>query len=136
MRTNQASSVARVTTVAGLLAGAAGISILWLSGVEFPFTAILPPGVWILLAMAAVVAFGPWRWAPAVGAFGGLFVTVGFVLSGSLPNLLGADGTSVLVGSWVQLLGVLTAFIAGVLATRHNYRHRRATTREADRGTS
>jgi protein-S-isoprenylcysteine O-methyltransferase Ste14 len=68
--------------------------------------------------------------AAAVGAFGGLFVTVGFVISGSVPNLFGADGTSVLIGSWVQLLGVLTAFGAGVIATSANYRHRSVDTEE------
>jgi hypothetical protein len=130
MKTQKTRSVSRAATVAGLVAGAVGIGILWQSGVEFPFTAILPPGIWILLAMAAVVAFAPWRWAPGVGAFGGLFVTVGFVISGSVPNLFGADGTSVLIGSWVQLLGVLTAFGAGVIATSANYRHRSVDTEE------
>ncbi|MDR7303804.1 hypothetical protein [Haloactinomyces albus] len=122
MSAQQARSVPRVATVVGLLAGATGIGILWSSGVEFPFTAILPPDIWILLAMTAVVAFAPWRWAPGIGAFGVLFVIVGFVISGSVPNLFGADGTSVLIGSWVQLLGVLTAFVAGVIAIRVNYR--------------
>ena len=129
MTRRQGMPGARVATVAGLLIGATGIGILWRSGVEFPFIAILPPGVWILLAMAAVVAFAPWRGAPGVGVFGGLFVTVGFVISGSVPNLFGADGTNVLVGSWLQLIGVLTALITGVVATRANYRgptHNRA----------
>jgi hypothetical protein len=61
MKTQKTRSVSRAATVAGLVAGAVGIGILWQSGVEFPFTAILPPGIWILLAMAAVVAFAPWR---------------------------------------------------------------------------
>lgn len=123
MTRQQDMPAARVATVAGLLVGATGICILWRSGVEFPFLAILPPGVWILLVMAAVVAFAPWRWAPGVGAFGGLFVTVGFVLSGAVPNLFGANGTNVLVGSWLQLIGVLTALVGGVIAVRANYQH-------------
>jgi hypothetical protein len=45
-------------------------------------------------------------------------------------NLFGADGTSVLIGSWVQLLGVLTAFGAGVIATSANYWHRSVDTEE------
>jgi hypothetical protein len=52
----------------------------------------------------------------------GLFVTVGFVVSGAAPNLVGRDGTSVAIGTWIQLTGVLTALIAGVIATRANYR--------------
>jgi predicted cation transporter len=57
-----------------------------------------------------------------VGAFLGLFVTVGFVISGGLPNLVGREGTSVAIGTWIQMAGVLTALIAGVVATRSNYR--------------
>ncbi len=42
----------------------------------------------------------------------------------SWPDLWGAQGASVLVASWIQLLGVLTALVAGVIATRANYRTR------------
>ena len=71
---------------------------------------------------AAATTLGPW--APAVGAFLGLFITVGFVASGGPPNLVGRDGTSVAIGTWIQMLGVLTALVAGVMATRANYRNR------------
>jgi hypothetical protein len=110
----------RAVTVAGLVVGAAGIAILWASGVEFPVYP--PPGIVILLAGALFVGLAPWPWAPGVGAFLGLFVTVGFVASGGPPNLFGRDGTSVAIGTWIQMTGVLTALIAGVLATRANYR--------------
>jgi protein-S-isoprenylcysteine O-methyltransferase Ste14 len=68
------------------------------------------------------VGLAPWPWTPALGAFLGLFVTVGFVASGGPPNLVGRDGTSVAIGTWIQLIGVLTALVAGVIATRINYR--------------
>jgi hypothetical protein len=110
----------RAATVAGLLIGAGGIAILWASGVQFPIYP--PPGIVILLAGAIFVALAPWRWTPAVGAFLGLFVTVGFVASGGPPNLVGRDGTSVAIGTWIQLIGVLTTLVAGVIATRINYR--------------
>jgi len=100
--------------------GALGIAILWVSGVEFPIYP--PPGIIILLAGAIFVSLASWRWAPAVGAFLGLFVTVGFVASGGPPNLFGRDGTSVAIGTWIQLIGVLTALVAGVITTRANYR--------------
>jgi hypothetical protein len=89
-------------------------------GVEFPFYP--PPGIIILLAGAIFVGLAPWPWAPAVGAFLGLFLTVGFVVSGGPPNLVGEDGTRVAIGTWIQMIGVLTALIAGVIATRANYR--------------
>ena len=57
-----------------------------------------------------------------MAAFLGLFVTVGFVISGGPPSLVGRDGTSVAIGTWIQMTGVLTALIAGVIATRANYR--------------
>jgi hypothetical protein len=110
----------RAATVVGLVAGAVGIAILWASGVEFPVYP--PPGIVILLAGVIFVALARWSWAPGVGAFLGLFVTVGFVVSGGPPNLVGRDGTSVAIGTWIQMIGVLTALIAGVIATRANYR--------------
>ena len=121
-------------TVAGLVVGAAGIAVLWVSGVEFPVA--IPPGLVILLVCALFVALAPWRWAAGVGAFLGLFVTCGFLISGGVPNLLGAEGSTffgtpnpvdrdtlgTLVGTWLQTIGALAALIAGVVATRNNYR--------------
>jgi hypothetical protein len=111
----------RAATVAGLVVGALGIAILWASGVAFPFYP--PPGIVILLAGALVVGLAPWRWAPGVGASLGLFVLVGFLISPTgLTNLVGRAGTSVAIGQGIQVIGVLTALIAGVIATRANYR--------------
>lgn len=120
MNAQRAWSEPRTATVGGLVVGAMGIAILWASGVEFPIYP--PPGIPILLAGAIFVAMARWPWAPGVGAFLGLFVTVGFVVSGGPPNLVGRDGTIVAIGTWIQMTGVLTALIAGVIATRTNYR--------------
>jgi hypothetical protein len=121
MNAQRSWSRSRAATVAGLVAGASGIAVLWASGrIEFPFYP--PPGIVILLAGAVFVGLAPWPWAPGVGAFLGLFVTVGFVASGGPPNLVGREGTGVAIGTWIQMAGVLTALIAGVVATRSNYR--------------
>jgi hypothetical protein len=110
----------RAATVAGLVAGALGIGILWASGVEFPIYP--PPGMIILVAGALFVGLAPWRWAPVVGVLIGLFLVVGFLASGGPPNLVGRDGAGVAVGTWIQMVGVVVALIAGVLATRAGYR--------------
>jgi len=115
----------RAATVAGLVAGAVGIAILWASGVEFPIYP--PPGTIILLGGAIFVGLTSWPWAPAVGAVLGLFMTVGFVASGGPPNLFGQDGTGVAIGTWIQMAGVLTALAAGLIATRANYREQAQT---------
>jgi hypothetical protein len=114
---------ARAATIAGLLAGAAGIAILWASGVEFPIYP--PPGIVILTAGALFLALVHRPWAPAVGAFLGLFVTVGFLISPTgLSNLTGEAGTGIEIGQGIQVIGVLIALVAGVVATRVNYRTR------------
>ena len=116
----------RAVTVAGLVVGALGIGILWASGVEFPIYP--PPGIVILLAGAVLVGLASWRWAPGVGAFLGLFVLVGFLISPTgRSNLLGEAGAAVAIGQAIQVLGVLTALIAGVVArANHHYDQARA----------
>lgn len=114
-----------LATLAGLVVGAGGIAILWATGEQFPIA--VPPGLLILVAGALFVGFTSWRWTPAVGAFLGLFVIVGFllasVLSGNgIDNLVGDHGAGRAIGQAVQLVGVVVATIAGTLATRHNYR--------------
>jgi hypothetical protein len=115
------SSRFRIATIAGLLVGAVGIGVLWASGVEFPIYP--PPGIVILVGGALFVTFVRRAWSPAVGAFLGLFVTVGFLISPTgVSNLTGAEGASVAVGQAIQVAGVLTALVSGSLATRAKYR--------------
>jgi hypothetical protein len=119
MNAKISSSRSRATTMAGLVVGALGIAILWASGVEFPIYP--PPGIIILAVGAVFVAFRRWSWTPAVGAFLGLFVTIGFLASpDGLSNLAGGAGTSVAIGQGIQVIGVVAALIAGVVATRAN----------------
>jgi K+-sensing histidine kinase KdpD len=121
MNAQRSLSRSRAATVVGLVVGALGIAILWASGVEFPIYP--PPGTVILFAGAVFAALAPWRWAAGVGAFLGLFVFAGFLISPTgLSNLFGQAGTGIAIGQGVQVLGVLTAMIAGVITTRANYR--------------
>lgn len=113
-------------TVAGLAVGAFGIAILWATGEEFPFYP--PPGIVILAVGVVFVGLATWRWTPAVGALLGLFVTVGFLLEatisgGGVENLSGEAGTGRAIGQALQVVGVVTALVAGLIATRANYRN-------------
>ena len=122
MNTQRSLTRPRTVTVLGLTVGGLGIAILWASGVEFPIYP--PPGIVILLAGALFVGLAPWRWAPGVGAFLGLFVFAGFLISPTgLSNLFGKAGTGVAIGQGIQVIGVLTALLAGVITTRANYRN-------------
>ncbi|MGH8945756.1 MAG: hypothetical protein ACRDVL_06390 [Acidimicrobiia bacterium] len=91
---------------------------MWASGVEFPFYP--PPGIIILLAGALFVGLAPCRWASGVGAFLGLFVTVSPT---GISNLAGEAGTNVTICQGIQVIGVVTALLAGVIATRSNSTH-------------
>ncbi len=122
MHTQRSLPRPRAVTVLGLMVGALGIAILWASGVAFPIYP--PPGMVILLAGALFVGLAPWRWAPGVGALLGLFVFAGFLISPTgLTNLFGQAGTSVAIGQGIQVIGVFTALVAGMLTTRANYRN-------------
>lgn len=111
----------RGLTTLGLAGGAIGIAVLWAAGVEFPFYP--PPGLLILAAGAGLVSMVKRPWAAGVGAFLGLFVLVGFVVSSlvsgaGIGNLTGAAGIGGSIGSAIQLIGVTTAMVAGVFAVR------------------
>ena len=113
--------MSRTNLVGGLLLGAVGIAMLWAAGVQFPVA--IPPGMLILASGAAVVLAFRTRWADAVGALLGLFVIVGFILSGifgdGFDNLLGRNGALVALGQLVQLVGVTIATVVGTVRTIH-----------------
>ena len=114
----------RATTAGGLVVGAAGIAILWAAGQDFPVYP--PPGIVILSVGALIVSLMSRRWTPAVGAALGLFVAAGFLVSGlaggdGFANISGAYGTGRAIGQATQLIGVITALVAGTLQTMANY---------------
>jgi hypothetical protein len=115
----QLSPAARLNA-AGLVVAAAGIMVQYVSGVDFP---TIPPGPIILLVAAAVVVFGPWRRAPAVGLVAAAFVSLGGVIATIAGN--GFDSTlghpsevGGFVGAVVQIAGLMIAVPAGVVAAR------------------
>jgi hypothetical protein len=113
--------------VAAMLAAAGGMVLQIASGSElFP---TIPPGPIILVAGAALVAVAPWRWTAIVGVVVPLFLVVGGVLaslnSGDfLDQLTNPGEVGIFAGSVVQVLGVLTALGAGIVAAVERYRSR------------
>lgn len=74
MTPNSQPTPVAMLNVVGLVVAAAGIMIQYVSGVDY---STIPPGPIILLAVAAVVAFGQWSWAVRVGLGEALFLSIG-----------------------------------------------------------
>jgi hypothetical protein len=111
------SPAARLNVV-GLVVAAAGMLTQYASGVDYP---TIPPGPIIVLVAAAVVAFGPWRWAPAVGLLAALFISIGGVIAtlagnGFTPQLSDPGAVGGFAGTLIQIAGLLIALPAGVIA--------------------
>jgi hypothetical protein len=118
-------SAAGKLNVAGMVTAAAAIIIQIASGSDLYPT--IPPGPIILLAGAALVALGPWRWTPIVGVVVPLFLLVGAVVaavnSGEFVDQLTSPGqVGIFAGDVMQLLGVITALVAGSVALRQRSR--------------
>ena len=113
-------------TVASLIVAVAGVVIQIVSGHDYlahgPSEPPVPPVFFILLIPAALIAFGRWRWTPAIAVLAGLFLTFGLFASGASHRLFDPSRLGDSVGLWVQTLAVIVAEIAGVIATVHNYR--------------
>jgi hypothetical protein len=92
-----------------------------LTGVaEYP---MIPPGAVILLAAALLVSLLPWRWAPGVGVALAILILVGAFVTPGTGNRLSEPGEiDPFIGTSVQMLGLLTAVVAGIVVTVQNYR--------------
>lgn len=118
----RALSIATQVTVVGLLVAAVGILIQFFALPEdFP---TIPPGPVILVATAAVVAFGSrlW-WSPSVGVAVGLLILVGNIANGGLGDNI-TDSMPPAIGVVVMEIGLVTAIVAGAVATTRNRRGR------------
>ena len=105
---------------AALAAAAVGIIVQIIGGVNYP---AVPPGLVILLAAAALVAFLPWRRVGAViGVLVGAFLLIGaFAAATGRYDLTHPGHPGAFAGTWVQLIAVTVAVVAGIaaLATRN-----------------
>lgn len=112
-----ATSSARVWTIAGLLVGAVGLVVQKLGGMTMP---AVPPGlVFVLVAAALMVT--RLRWAGIIAILAGGAEIAGFFGSGSAAHLTSFDELVAAAGSWLRILGVVTAVVAGILAVKAAY---------------
>lgn len=113
------------TEAAALVVAAVGIVVQIIGGVNYP---AVPPGLIILLAAAALVAFLPWRWAPVFGVLGAGFLLFGaFAAAESRQHPSNTGHLGAFIGSWIQLAAVVVALAAGIAAlTVRNSRLSRA----------
>lgn len=119
MSTEAPSSSARVWTIVGLLVGAVGLIGQKLAGVTMP---AVPPGLIFLIVAAALMLNPKWKWAAIVAVLAGLAEVAGFFGSGSAPKLGDFGDFAVAVSSWVRLIGIVIAVVAGALAVKAAYR--------------
>jgi hypothetical protein len=113
---------AALLNVVGLVVAAAGIVIQYVSGVDYP---TVPPGLIILLAAAAVVAFGPWRWSPIVGLVAAVFLSIGgltaTIAGDGFSETLGDPGeVGGFAGAVIQIAGLAIALPAGIVAAKRS----------------
>lgn len=102
------------TEAAALAVAGAGIIIQIIGGVNYP---AVPPGLIILLAAAALVAFLPWRWAPVIGVLAGAFMVIGAMAAANARYDLTHPGhPGAFTGTWIQLIAVVVAVVAGIAA--------------------
>ena len=108
-------SPARSINVGALLVAAAGVFIIFVSAPDL-FPAV-PPGVLILAAAAAIVAFVPGRGTPIVGVLLPVVITIGGVANGtSIDILQGDENAGAILGTVIQYPALITATTAGTLA--------------------
>jgi hypothetical protein len=100
--------------VTALVVVGVAIVVQIIAGANYP---AVPPGLIIVLVAAALVLFLPWRWAPLIGVLVGGFLFVGGVkAAGSRYDLTHTGHPGVFVGTWIELLALAVAVIAGIAA--------------------
>ncbi|TDB92995.1 hypothetical protein [Actinomadura sp. 7K534] len=95
-------------TVTGLVTGAVGLLIQKVAGVDMP---PVPPGLVILLVVAALIVMTRWRWVLVLAVLGGLAE-----LPGAVGSALDADAFGEIAGAAVRTGGAAVALVAGVVA--------------------
>jgi hypothetical protein len=115
-------SFAAKLTVLGLSANASGIWIQAFSGApEYPR---IPPGPIVLVVVAAAIVLGTtrWGWLPLIGGLLSLQITVGaFVTPYTANRLANPAAVGPFIGTLIQIAGLATADVAGLVAGLQQY---------------
>ena len=115
----------RQINIAAMLVASAAILVIFAAAPDlFP---TIPPGPFILVAAAGIVAFAPGRWTPAVGVITPLLILLGGIVSGGLADNLDENAAAI-AGTAAQVLALSAAIAFGVLATRIQARCTRSQT--------
>nr|WP_042181046.1 hypothetical protein [Kibdelosporangium sp. MJ126-NF4]CEL14768.1 hypothetical protein [Kibdelosporangium sp. MJ126-NF4]CTQ96602.1 hypothetical protein [Kibdelosporangium sp. MJ126-NF4] len=110
----------------GLLLGAIGIFVQKAGGVNYD---AVPPGAIIFVVGAILVLAMPWAWVPVIGALISLFMVIGFVRRPDSLARLGEPGEFLaFLGTWIQVIGVVLALVAGIGLTVSGMRAGKAST--------
>ncbi|GIF73570.1 hypothetical protein [Asanoa siamensis] len=106
-------STSRVVTSVALVAGAAGIFLQGLAGVDMP---AVPPGAVMLIVAAALIALTRWGWAPILGVVVASAEVAALAATGALADLTDPSAMGIWLATWVRTIGVASALVAGVVA--------------------
>lgn len=98
----------RWITVTALLLAAAALVVVFASAPDlFP---PVPPGLFILVGAAAIVALAPGRWTPIIGVVVPVFMLIGGVVTGGLEDAL-HQGLTVVAATVVQVAALVVAIV-------------------------
>lgn len=103
----------RAFTAVALLVAAVGVVVQVFGGTAYP---VVPPGVLVLVAAAAVVWFLPLRGAPVAGILGAGFVVFGLFAADQATRLVEVESVLDTVGLGIQIFAVVVALVTAVIA--------------------
>ena len=109
-------SMWKTLNVLGLVLTAAGMLVQIAAGSDL-YPSLIGPIV--LLATAVLVLFGPGRWTRLAGLGVPLVLGIGAAVAATMTGtfvdqLTGGGGVPLVLGSWMHVIGLVTAVIGGV----------------------
>lgn len=105
----------RTIAVLALLTGAVGIYVQILGG-NVPGYPAIAPGVLVFLGGAAITWFVPLRVAPIAAVLVALFMIIGLFAADQATRLTEVEAVWDTIGLWIQMIAVVVALVAGVVA--------------------